>query len=128
MGILRWTRLLCIVLVMFSGWATASTIYSSPMLNEANNLVDIVPKQAKNLATNYLTQRRLADKAEKTPSSISRDETDSRIRTPGASIDALNILAKAEFNLGDQPAALQALTQAEELSRVYRLPYLSLEV
>ena len=101
MQILRWERLFGLLVLLLSSQVMASTVYSSAMLNEASTLVDIVPKQSKQLATSYLAQRKLTDQTEKSPSAISRDDSDSRVRTPGGTIDALKILARAEFNLGN---------------------------
>ena len=127
MNNVRWTFLLSLLVALFP-LATQATIYTSPTLNEANGLIDISPNQAKSLATQYLNQRKLADKTEKNPSTISRDETDSRIRTPGSTVDALQILAQAEFNLRNFNAAIQTLNQAELLTRQYQLSYLELDV
>ncbi|MDC5841404.1 tetratricopeptide repeat protein [Vibrio europaeus] len=124
----RWKRLLGALLVLFSAPLWANTLYSSAVLSEANSLVNIVPKQAKQLATDYLTQRTLTDKTEKSPSAISRDEADSRTRTPGGTIDALRILARAEFNLGNQLEALSLLKEAKSLAETYKLPYLLLDL
>lgn len=127
MTFLRWKHWLGLALLSFSTW-TYATIYSSPTLNEADGLIEISPAQAKSLATEYLSERKLADKAEKSPTTISRDETDSRVRTPGSTIDALKILAKAEFNLGYQQSAFKLLEEARDLALQYQLPYLQLEV
>lgn len=127
MQLLRWISHCFIVLVCVSTWAQAAT-YSSPVLNEAHSLMDISPLQAKELAQEYLHQRKLAEKTEKTPSSISRDETDSRIRTPGSTIDALKILANAEFRLGHTQTAFSLLDEAKQLAIQYQLPYLELRV
>ncbi|AIW13418.1 lipopolysaccharide assembly protein LapB [Vibrio tubiashii] len=124
----RLKRLLGALLVLFSAPLWANTLYSSAVLSEANSLVNIVPKQAKQLATDYLTQRTLTDKTEKSPSAISRDEADSRTRTPGGTIDALRILARAEFNLGNQLEALSLLKEAKSLAETYKLPYLLLDL
>ncbi|MCG9575571.1 tetratricopeptide repeat protein [Vibrio tubiashii] len=124
----RWKRLLGALLVLFSAPLWANTLYSSAVLSESNSLVNIVPKQAKQLATDYLTQRTLTDKTEKSPSAISRDEADSRTRTPGGTIDALRILARAEFNLGNQLEALSLLKEAKSLAETYKLPYLLLDL
>lgn len=128
MKIGRWVRLVSLAIMLWANGSHAATIYSSPMLNEANNLVDIVPAQAKQIAQHYLIERQLSERATTPTSSMSREETDSRLRTPGSSIDAFNILAQAEFNLGHQNQALQALDQASNLAKNYNLPYLSLDI
>ncbi|GAK87001.1 hypothetical protein JCM19238_4610 [Vibrio ponticus] len=125
---LRWEHWLCVLMLMLTSHTMANPVYTSPTLNEANSLVDIVPKQARQLASDYLTQRKLSDNSEKSPAAISRDESDSRIRTPGATIDALSILADAEFNLGNPKDALKHLAEAKALTEKYDLPYLGVGV
>ncbi|WP_406731732.1 tetratricopeptide repeat protein [Vibrio scophthalmi] len=128
MHTLRWERWLCLLLLLLSPMSFATPVYTSPILNEANSLIDIVPKQARQLALDFLTQRTLTNNAEKSPSAISRDEADNRVRSPGASIDALKILADAEFNLGNPKLALAHLDEAKALAKLYHLPYLGLDV
>ncbi|EGU48224.1 TPR-repeat-containing protein [Vibrio ichthyoenteri ATCC 700023] len=125
---LRWERWLCLFTLLVSPFALSAPVYTSPTLNEANSLIDIVPNQARHLALDFLTQRTLTNNAEKSPSAISRDEADNRVRSPGASIDALKILADAEFNLGNPEIALSHLDEAKALASSYHLPYLGLDV
>jgi len=125
---LRWERWLFLLVFLLSSHSMASPVYTSPTLNEANSLVEIVPKQARRLASDFLSQRKLSNNSENSPSAISRDEADNRIRTPGATIDALSILADAEFNLGNPKAALKHLAEAKTLTEIYELPYLGLNI
>ena len=128
MAKLRWARWLGALVLLLTTHVATATVYSSTMLSEANSLVDIVPKQSKQLASNYLAQRTLSDQTEQSPSSVSRDESDSRTRSPGSSIDALRILARAEFNLGNQHIALQHIAEAKGLATKYNLPFLKLDL
>ncbi|RSD30610.1 tetratricopeptide repeat protein [Vibrio pectenicida] len=128
MEILRLSRLITIFILILPAFVSASTVYSSALLNEADSLVDIVPKQSKILASNYLTQRKLMAQSEKGPSTISRDDSDTRFRTPGSTIDALKILSQAEFNLNNPSESLRYIQQAKQLTEEYKLPYLSLEL
>ena len=105
MEVLRLSRLLALLIFLLPALVSASTVYSSAMLSEADSLVNIVPKQSKILASNYLTQRKLMAQSEKGPSTMSRDDSDTRFRTPSSTIDALKILARAEFNLGNPKEA-----------------------
>ncbi|MZI93524.1 tetratricopeptide repeat protein [Vibrio sp. CAIM 722] len=123
----RWQSCFTLLLIWFSCGAYA-TIYSAPSLNEAAGLIDISPAQAKKLTSEYLQNRRLTDKAEKAPNTIARDETDTRIRTPGSTVDALQLLAQAEFNLGNALTAYDTLDHAEKMTHDYQLPYLHLDV
>lgn len=128
MHTLRWERWLCLLVLLISPFSMAVPVYTSPTLNEANNLVDIVPKQARRLALDFLTQRTLTENTEKSPSAIARNEGDARVRTPGATVDALKILADAEFNLGNAQIALVHLDEANALAKTYKLPYLGLDI
>ena len=54
-----------------------ATILSSALLNEAQQLAEIEPSQAKQAAKNYLLQRELTERQENgSPSAMSREETD----------------------------------------------------
>ncbi|MDN3610691.1 tetratricopeptide repeat protein [Vibrio ostreicida] len=128
MHIIRWKLLFGLLVLVLPLDIVASTVYSSAILNEASTLVDIVPQQSKQLTTSYLNQRELTDKPEQSPSAMSHDESDSRVRTPGSTIDALKILARAEFNLDNPSAALKHLNEAKTLTNTYQLPYLRLEL
>ncbi|MCZ4308834.1 tetratricopeptide repeat protein [Vibrio sp. 10N.237.312.C02] len=124
---MRWLYVVSLFILSLSTSVNAS-VYSSALLNEANNLVEIEPSQAKRMANSYLTLRILSDQREKSPSAISREEADSSIRTPNSSIDAYKILAKAEFNLGNIRIAIQHIDKASELAKTYKLEYLKLDL
>ncbi|MGF1743733.1 tetratricopeptide repeat protein [Vibrio minamisatsumaniensis] len=124
---MRWLYVVSLFILSLSTPVYAS-IYSSALLNEANNLIEIEPSQAKKMANSYLTSRVLSDQREKSPSAISREETDSSIRTPSSSIDAYKILAKAEYNLGNIHTAIQQLDKASELAKTYNIDYLKLDI
>lgn len=124
---MRWLYVVSLFILSLSTSVNAS-VYSSALLNEANNLVEIEPSQAKRIANSYLTLRILSDQREKSPSAISREEADSSIRTPNSSIDAYKILAKAEFNLGNIRIAIRHIDKASELAKTYKLEYLKLDL
>ncbi len=106
-----------------------ATILSSVLLNEAQQLAEIDPSQARQAATNYLLQRELVEHSESEgPSAMSREETDSNIRTPNSTIEAYKIIAQANYALGDVSAAIKNLNEAQLLSQKYQLPYLNLDV
>ncbi|MBW3694314.1 tetratricopeptide repeat protein [Vibrio sp. T187] len=124
---MRWFHLIGLIYLTLSA-AVNATVYSSTLLNEANKLIEIDPNRSKHIAANYLNQRTLSDQREKSPTAISREETDNSIRTPSGSIDAYKILAQAEYNLGNTRTAIQTLAAAEKLAKKYQLPYLSLDI
>ncbi|MGL4224541.1 MAG: tetratricopeptide repeat protein [Vibrio sp.] len=124
MRFLHWLTLVSMLLAT----GLQAAIYTSPMLNEADGLVEISPLQAKKIAQQYLNERHLAEKIENHPAAIARDEPDSRMRTPSSSVDAMMILAQALDNLADHPSAQLILIDAQALTEQYQLPYLRLEV
>ncbi|WP_394247926.1 tetratricopeptide repeat protein [Vibrio profundi] len=124
---MRWFHLVGFLCLTISA-AVNATVYSSTLLNEANKLIEIDPSQSKQIATSYLNQRKLTDQSEKSPTAISREDADNSIRTPGGSIDAYKILARAEYNLGNVRSAIQTLALADKLAKKYQLPYLELDV
>ncbi|MET2848453.1 tetratricopeptide repeat protein [Vibrio owensii] len=106
-----------------------ATILSSALLNEAQQLAEIDPVQAKQAAKNYLFQRELTERQDNgSPSSMSREETDRSIRTPSSTIEAHKIIAQADYTMGNIRSAINNLDEAERLANEYQLPYMNLDV
>lgn len=106
-----------------------ATILSSALLNEAQQLAEIEPSQAKQAAKNYLLQRELTERQENgSPSAMSREETDRSIRTPSSTIEAHKIIAQADYAMGNIRSAINNLDEAKRLAKEYQLPYMSLDV
>ncbi|MGF1892677.1 tetratricopeptide repeat protein [Vibrio campbellii] len=106
-----------------------ATILSSALLNEAQQLAEIEPSQAKQAAKNYLLQRELTERQENgSPSAMSREETDRSIRTPSSTIEAHKIIAQADYAMGNIRSAINNLDEAERLAKEYQLPYMSLDL
>lgn len=106
-----------------------ATILSSALLNEAQQLAEIDPLQAKQAAKNYLLQRELTERQDNgSPSSMSREETDRSIRTPSSTIEAHKIIAQADYTMGNIRSAINNLDEAERLANEYQLPYMNLDV
>lgn len=106
-----------------------ATILSSALLNEAQQLAEIEPSQAKQAAKNYLLQRELTQRQENgNPSAMSREETDRSIRTPSSTIEAHKIIAQADHAMGNIRSAIKNLDEAERLTKEYQLPYMNLDV
>ena len=106
-----------------------ATILSSALLNEAQQLAEIEPSQAKQVAINYLSQRELTEHKENdSPSAMSRDETDRSVRTPSSTIEAHKIIAQADYAMGNVSSAIEHLNKAEHLAQEYQLPYMSLDL
>ncbi|MDF5549744.1 tetratricopeptide repeat protein, partial [Vibrio parahaemolyticus] len=89
----------------------------------------IEPSQAKQAATNYLSQRELTERKESdSPSAMSRDETDRSVRTPSSTIEAHKIIAQADYAMGNVRSAIEHLNKAERLAQEYQLPYMDLDL
>ncbi|EKO3825029.1 tetratricopeptide repeat protein [Vibrio harveyi] len=123
--LLRLIGFLCLLLAQ----PLHATILSSALLNEAQQLAEIEPSQAKQAAKNYLLQRELIERQENgSPSAMSREETDRSIRTPGSTIEAHKIIAQADYAMGNIRSAINNLDEAERLAKEYQLPYMNLDV
>ncbi|MCE0493045.1 tetratricopeptide repeat protein [Vibrio salinus] len=122
-----WRNVAFILLILLfnNAWANG---YTSAELNEANTLTDISPQQAKTLMTQYLTERKLAEASEKTPSTVSRNDTDIQIRTPRSTVEALQILANANFALGEKKLAMSHVAEAKRMAKQYQLTILELDL
>ncbi|PMO42994.1 hypothetical protein BCT11_09385 [Vibrio sp. 10N.222.52.B12] len=123
--LLRLIGFLCLLLAQ----PLHATILSSALLNEAQQLAEIEPSQAKQAAKNYLLQRELTERQENgSPSAMSREETDRSIRTPSSTIEAHKIIAQADYTMGNIRSAINNLDEAERLAKEYQLPYMNLDV
>ncbi|UTZ40512.1 tetratricopeptide repeat protein [Vibrio campbellii] len=123
--LLRLIGFLCLLLAQ----PLHATILSSALLNEAQQLAEIEPSQAKQAAKNYLLQRELTERQENgSPSAMSREETDRSIRTPSSTIEAHKIIAQADYAMGNIRSAINNLDEAKRLAKEYQLPYMNLDV
>ncbi|WP_117233561.1 tetratricopeptide repeat protein [Vibrio maerlii] len=128
MNSVRWiTRLLTLMIALTSPLSMAK-VFSSPILEEANQLVEIEPLRAKTITENYLSKRKLLGRNTSNQSAVTSEERDTDVRTPNATIDALVILARSKFETGDMRGAIHHLDKAQLLANEYKLNYLSLEV
>jgi tetratricopeptide (TPR) repeat protein len=109
------------------GLVAHADIYTSAVLSEAKILLDISPAESRLLTTQYLSQRKLSERNETVPTSLPH-ETDETIRTPATSVEALEILAQAQFKLGNSEEAFLYLDRAAELCEQYQLSVLAFQV
>ncbi|MBY5948815.1 GGDEF domain-containing protein [Photobacterium rosenbergii] len=120
----RWLiRLLFIGMISFS---TQAKIFTTPILAEANELLQTNPEQSLAITSRYLNQRRLSAPKETSRVHIN-DETDHSVRTPLSTVNALQILAKAHSLLNQPEEAMAAIKQAEVLSTEENLTFSQLE-
>ncbi|MGL6261054.1 tetratricopeptide repeat protein [Vibrio sp. WXL103] len=112
------------LLLAITAYPVAAEIYSTPLLREAEGLVDIIPQQSKEITSNYLANRRL--KVETNTNMTNRDGN-ADTRSPTTSVEALKILAKAEFNLANYTDANLRLEEAIALTEAHNLPLLNID-
>ncbi len=97
-------------------------VSAAEILAEADRLVEIVPERSKKIAQKILAE--ISRHQEHPPSP--REEVDNLLHAPNINIFALQVLAKANYTLGDIKGALTSIEQAESLARTYQLSYLQL--
>ena len=85
---------LILTLSLFGAHAHAD-ISTTPVLREAEGLVDIIPDHSRLLTENFLNTRSL--KINTNDNKVNRD-SNSETRSPSSTVEALKILAKANFN------------------------------
>ena len=120
----RWLiRLLLLGTISFS---TQAKIFTTPILAEANELLQTNPEQSLVMTTRYLDQRRLSAPKETSRVHIN-DETDHSVRTPLSTVNALQIVAKAHLLLNQPDKAQAAIKQAIEISSEEKLTFSRLE-
>ncbi len=120
----RW--LVSMLVILATSFTANAKIYTTPILADANELLQTRPDKSLEMTTRYLEQRRLSD-----PKELSRvhvnDETDHTIRTPLNTINALQIKARA-FSLLNQPEeAISTVKTAERLATENDLSFTTLE-
>jgi GGDEF domain-containing protein len=109
------------------GFTSYAWSYSSPVLNEASVLLDISPAESRWLTAQYLNQRQLSDRNQTVPTSLPH-ESEKSVRSPATSVEALEILAQAQFKLGNSNEAFLYINRAAELCEQYQLSVLAFQV
>ncbi|MFV0575510.1 MAG: tetratricopeptide repeat protein [Vibrio sp.] len=117
-----WIYLAALLIISSTVQAKA---YLSPLLKEADKLVEINPRQALEITNQYMADRKLVS-GQGQDYTLSR-ESEKTIRTPAASVEALQITAKAHYALGDDGMALLSIKQAERIAEEYHIlqPFVS---
>lgn len=127
-SIIQRIQLTIILVVALNISAVFAVEFTSSTLNDANLMLDISPKQAQILSQNYLENRAISGTIKQSPSNISNDSGDHPTRTPNTSIDALEILSQALWQLGDEEQARRYLEKAKEITRKFEVPHKELEL
>lgn len=100
---------------------THASEVSSPELRDANLLLHISPEDAQIAIKHYLKDKPLYNMVGNSPSSVNHGDRNSEFRSPKSTVEALEILAQAEFKLGQKQTALSTLKQAIGIANHYQL-------
>ncbi|KLV01632.1 hypothetical protein ABT56_22015 [Photobacterium aquae] len=119
-------RLACVALFLTTACSAQAKIFATPLLAEADELLSTSPEQSLDITERYLDQRRLSAPKETSRVHIT-DETDHSIRTPLSTVNALQIKAKAESQLGQTKKSLATIKLAEQLATKENLLFSQLE-
>lgn len=111
-----------IVFIPFRSWAE---IPASPVLDEAEKLIEIAPARARQITQNYLSARKLVSDSQEI--SVSRENAEKTIRTPNSTVNALQVLAKSRLALNDARGALNAIDEAITVAQHHTLDYARLQ-
>ncbi len=121
-----WTgKLYQILFLLAVSFTVQAEIFASPVLNEAEKLIEIAPARAKEITQSYLSARKLVSDAKEI--SVSRENSENTIRTPNTTVMALQILAKSKLALKDSHGALNTIDEAAALALRYSLDYAHLQ-
>lgn len=112
---------LCLTLLLSFSAPIQAKVYVSPILNEAHKLLGVTPNQSLNMTKQFLSSRKLVT-TNSQDYTLSRDGSEQTIRTPAATIDAMQIMAIAYYALGSQHLAFQTLEEADKLSTQFGVP------
>ncbi|MGX9418757.1 tetratricopeptide repeat protein [Vibrio sp. RC27] len=102
--------------------------FASPSIEEARLMLDISPKQAQRLSQDFLDNRRISGRIKQNASDGVNSSSTNPIRTPNNSIEALEILTQAWWQLGDKNKSQRYLEQAKEVAQRFSLPFKKLEL
>ncbi|MEH6532597.1 MAG: GGDEF domain-containing protein [Photobacterium frigidiphilum] len=124
MSFRRW--LISVIVILIASFSASAKIYTTPILADANELLQTSPEKSLEISDRYIKQRRLTEK--KGASRVhANDETDHTVRTPLNTINALQIKAQAYSLLRDSEQALNTIKLAKKLAVENGLTYTILE-
>ncbi|MDO6707784.1 GGDEF domain-containing protein [Photobacterium sp. 1_MG-2023] len=118
--------LFSILLCILTALPAQAKIYATPLLADADLLLETSPEKALEITNRYLTQRRMSTPVDASRVHVS-EETDHSIRTPLSTINALQIKARALSLLNRQPESIQTIREAESLAIENKFSYTLLE-
>ena len=119
------TRVLSLVLFCMTTFSTKAESSASPILNEAEKLIEISPSRSKQIALNYLSTRKLISDSQEI--SASRENAEKTIRTPITTINALQILAKSKMLMKNALGVLENIDEAISIAEKHNLDNVLIE-
>ncbi len=114
---LRQCLLILFVFVPLSAWAK---FFSAPILNDAYQLLDTNPEQARSIAEQYLEQRQISPEQDPNRIHINND-SERTIRTPISTVEAFQIKALANKRLDRNRESIESIKQAIALAKDFDL-------
>lgn len=111
---------ICIAFMLTFSSALQAKVYLSPVLNEAHKLLSVTPEQSLEITKQYISSRKLVSTKDQ-DYTLSREGSEKTIRTPSTTIEALQIMASAYYELGEQNLAFITLKEAEALAKKYQV-------
>ncbi len=117
---LRQCLLILFVFVPLSAWAK---FFSAPILNDAYQLLDTNPEQARSIAEQYLEQRQISPEQDPNRIHINND-SERTIRTPISTVEAFQIKALANKRLDrnrESIESIESIKQAIALAKDFDL-------
>ncbi|GLR76998.1 tetratricopeptide repeat protein [Aliivibrio sifiae] len=114
---LRQCLLILFVFFPLSAWAK---FFSAPILNDAYQLLDTNPEQARSIAEQYLEQRQISPEQDPNRIHINND-SERTIRTPISTVEAFQIKALANKRLDRNRESIESIKQAIALAKDFDL-------
>ncbi|KDM90185.1 GGDEF domain-containing protein [Photobacterium galatheae] len=118
--------LFSILLCFLTALPVQAKIYATPILADADLLLETSPEKALEITNRYLSQRQMSIPVDSSRVHVN-EETDHSIRTPLSTINALQIKARALSLLNRLPEGIQIIREAEALAISNEFSYTLLE-
>ncbi|SIO01274.1 lipopolysaccharide assembly protein LapB [Salinivibrio sp. ES.052] len=122
---MRISRLLVGLLFLITSMTAFASIHSSPVLTNAEKLLETSPAQSLEISNRFLAQRRLTTGANR---SHVNNDTDRSIRTPLHTVYAYLISARAYAHLDQPVESKAALQKAYQVVEEYDLKHTRVQV
>ncbi|WP_232313316.1 tetratricopeptide repeat-containing diguanylate cyclase [Enterovibrio coralii] len=114
----------CLISLLLTTHVSAK-LYSTPILSDAESMLQTTPEKSIEIAERFLVQRRLSDTTNRLHTN---NEADRSIRSPMNTVHAYIVLAKANSVIGNHAAAWNALDSARAMVEENNLSQMSYEL